>query len=303
MRYVIRVLAAMALLVGTAASGHEAEAPHAGLSGCLEVGEQRLCYTTQHVPRVLASPPRCAVSAQITDAAGVTLGALAEDAMPAAWRAPGEHTPLTARQAARLSLAVAAVAAPPELSRDRHLLMAVAATLERGVAQAAAMPLAGQARAAESSWAHPLNSLGGAQGVSRARVFRAWRGGREYTQTLELWSQPCVEGRGDHSGTVAHLLTRRLGSQDPWTLDRSVTSCNHGTCPGDGDMRQYDRCEPAVVTEEWHMVGGECAGWWGFEHVCNDDTALQINNAFGRYSDDRCQGQRRLRRPACAAQW
>ncbi|HET6343663.1 MAG TPA: hypothetical protein VFH51_01975, partial [Myxococcota bacterium] len=154
-----------------------------------------------------------------------------------------------------------------------------------------------------SSWAHPLNSLGGAQGVSRPRVFRAWRGGYEYTQTLELWSQPCVEGRGDHSGTVAHLFKRPLGSQDPWVLDRSVTSCNHGTCPGDGDMRLYERCEPSVVTEEWHMVGGECAGWWGFEHVCNDDTALQINNAFGRHSDDRCQGQRRLRRPACVPQW
>src|SRR4051812_39259294 len=110
MPYVVRALAALSLLLGTAAFHPDTEAPHGGLAGCLELDETRFCYATAHTPRVLAPSPACDVSAQITDAAGVPLGALAEASLPESWRVAGAHAPLTGRMAARLRGALADVA-------------------------------------------------------------------------------------------------------------------------------------------------------------------------------------------------
>lgn len=129
---------------------------------------------------------------------------------------------------------------------------------------------------------------------------RYWRSGWRFRQKIELWSFKTMNPH-DHSGTIQFVYGESFDGtqQESW----EYISCNHGTCPRRKKMRQYATCDPWIWTENWYNYDAECLGWWGFSHVCNDDTALQINSAYGKWNGNDCKNTKRLNRPWCGVHW
>jgi hypothetical protein len=165
-----------------------------------------------------------------------------------------------------------------------------------------------------------LSGSSGSSGSSRNRGFRERHiePGFEFKQELDLYAMHSWPTKYDHSGTVTYTYRRKRGSQDPWGPPYRIDcSCNHGSCPhhyvcpnhGDKEMKLRERCKPGVVIDGWYGVDGECRGecrpiGWGKEvHLCNDDTALQINNAHGIWTGDICRGTVRGIIPSCHVHW
>jgi hypothetical protein len=129
-----------------------------------------------------------------------------------------------------------------------------------------------------------------------------------YKQVLELWSQPW-KSKTHHSATRTFTYARqKCGAGDPSAecvlhLLHVADGKNHGAGPGEEEMVHYETCSPDVEIDGWYQSANECEGWWGFVHTCNDDTAGQINNAFGIWTEHRCWGKRREVRPWCQRHW
>ena len=133
----------------------------------------------------------------------------------------------------------------------------------------------------------------------------------EFKHRIELWSQQYrrpIDGKrtvNHHSGSYDIVMKRRLHSNDPWQLQEGGRNCNHGACPWTEEMQQYAVCEnDTPVTHEVFAAHSDCNGFWGLNHLCNDDTALQINQAYGRgLGVTSCKSTHRANRPWCGVQW
>lgn len=136
-----------------------------------------------------------------------------------------------------------------------------------------------------------------------------WEPGWEFRQSLHVYSMHAFRTGWDHSGSITFTYRRPAGSGAAWELYRRTLTCNHGTCPElDPQMKLRYICDPQVVISGWWGEDGECSGDWGpygwnHRHLCNDDLALQINNAFGRWTGDHCANKGRGITPRCQPHW
>lgn len=67
-------------------------------------------------------------------------------------------------------------------------------------------------------------------------------------------------------------------------------------------MKAYDVCDDTPVTYGRTVWKGECKGGWGIgdaRHLCNDDTRLQIRNAYNIASNQKCEKVDHYHRPWC----
>jgi hypothetical protein len=138
--------------------------------------------------------------------------------------------------------------------------------------------------------------------------------GWEFRQVLHVYRKPAehaglrMEGN-HHTATRSEVLRRKLGSDAAWNLFMTYDFCNHGTCPEAENIQEYLVCDDTPATSEHFAVGGECSGGWLVEHLCNDDSAYQMNLAYGRFTRgelgrDHCLGKRRFTAPTrCTVQW
>ena len=133
--------------------------------------------------------------------------------------------------------------------------------------------------------------------------------GWEFRQVLHVYSMHAFRTGWDHSGSITFTYRRPAGSHAAWEQYRRTLTCNHGTCPElSPEMKLRYVCDPNVVLNGWYGEDGECSGDWGpygwnHRHLCNDDLALQINNAFGRWTGDHCANKGRGVMPACQPHW
>lgn len=171
-------------------------------------------------------------------------------------------------------------------------------------------PSASSARAAQRGTFSLFSK--GSEGIPRTSPTQYVRvPGRECRQRLWLFSQPTKSmlkwgwnTRKHHSATIIHVECRAEGSNDPFVLEAKTVTANHGAAAGRGNMREYAFCWNFPVTVGYYIWKGECEGRWGTHHLCNDDTAYQVYNAFGEWNGGRrCLGKRRDHRPWCDKPW
>jgi hypothetical protein len=124
-----------------------------------------------------------------------------------------------------------------------------------------------------------------------------------FKEVLFLFSGPIGKTGWDHTATVTEVFKLIDARINKWDLAYRYETCNHGACPWDRGMRQYEVCEPEVLLQNWWAIDNECRGMWLFGHLCNDDTALQISNGFGTWSGEYCRNPKRFHRPNCRRHW
>lgn len=108
----------------------------------------------------------------------------------------------------------------------------------------------------------------------------------------------------EHSASGIVVKYRGFETQYQWTsfLDRKTR--NHGTQAGAMDMSLYALCDMYPHTIGFYAWKGECQGKWGLDHVCNDDTVLQLYHAAGNWSGgSHCPITHRKLAPYCDALW
>ena len=133
----------------------------------------------------------------------------------------------------------------------------------------------------------------------------------EFHQTVHLWKKlaPAImrifpfEG-AEHSATVIDLQSRSALTGYAWLSTAAVRTRNHGTEAEAATMQHYATCDMYPTTFGHYAWKGECAGRWGFHHLCNDDTALQLYHAAGNWTGGRhCPLTHRKHAPYCDAVW
>jgi hypothetical protein len=123
---------------------------------------------------------------------------------------------------------------------------------------------------------------------------RHYDANKEFRQEIELFEKPVqqyiffgADTPMQHTAARIHLYSRPIDSppETPFGYETSTDTHNHGAGPRNEKMRSYTVCRGLPVTKGYYAWKGECPGRWGREHLCNDDTALQVFNAYGGYNE------------------
>lgn len=146
-------------------------------------------------------------------------------------------------------------------------------------------------------------ALLGPEERARSNALLATPSNSEFQQWIWLYSKKMLGTDFDHTATYAILFVRDKETMDPWYPYVPSIMPNFGSAPYAEKMEQYDFCYDTPITFKHYHIGRRCVGSYLLNHLCNDNTALQINDAYGVTKSNRCQGTKRLRRPSCEVQW
>lgn len=123
-----------------------------------------------------------------------------------------------------------------------------------------------------------------------------------YSQNVKGRLQWGRRTKKHHTASYIEVLKRPLGSDRSWEKVASACTANHGSNPLSPCMKAYDVCDDTPVTYGRTVWKGECKGGWGIgdaRHLCNDDTRLQIRNAYNIASNQKCEKVDHYHRPWC----
>lgn len=215
--------------------------------------------------------PAFASAARFADAEGRTI-VLEGFAADASWEPVEQDSGHRAQELDLVSEATAEIARaelPPELTFERQALVALGGSVaeaRQGEVAAVQAPHNAAAIACDKGYRHAI-----------------WT---KYNY-ISGWPEKVCNG-GEHSAT--RMCTYAVASNCAETLKYCRSSCNHGTCYGDlsllacswksGLRSNYTPPYQYEDSRAWYVNDG-LACWTIYpEHVCNDDSKLQMNNVM-----------------------